>query len=291
MNRDQEFIKAKSDYDHYINSAPDRVIKYRRELQYLAGGGSKGGKPGERGEIEKFSPATGRRLRRFIDNYYTDFKGMVTLTYGADWPEDGRVVKRHLSAFFEQLRRNMWFERQSLVWWLEFQHRGAPHIHMIVTSWISKATVSKAWSRISGAPIKTCTRVEQLRRPDDAGAYAAKYAAKQEQKGVPPGYVGVGRFWGRRGARPCEGAIIPRVVAAAIPVRARDLMRQLRETFQRKSVAKTMPYTLRVYEHEGGWSIYGTESEINQIWHCLQDHSRAALDQRAKQQGSSPPKM
>jgi len=41
--------------------------------------------------------------------------------------------------------------------------------------------------------------VEKLRKPEAAGAYAAKYAAKNYQKLVPEEYREVGRFWGKFG--------------------------------------------------------------------------------------------
>jgi len=279
MQTQREFQNEQRQMDWYCNNPKDRIIIRRREIQYLAGGGLGGGRAVKReGAIHEFKPQQAKNLRRYIDNYYTDFEGMVTLTYGEDWPRDGRVVKAHLAAFFESIRRSKWFEKNSLVWWLEFQQRGAPHIHMVVTEWISKAKVSEWWSRVSGAPQKTSTRVEALLCGDRVGAYAAKYAAKQEQKQVPEGYTNVGRFWGRRGWKPESGAV-PKIMAAATSLQNRSHVRAVVHSFlSSKAAGKgyvSLPHknllNSRAYEHEGGWSIYGDSREIAEIWRYLRD--------------------
>lgn len=273
---DREFDSASRSINNFSLSKVDRVIHRRREIQYLAGGGLNGGSGNapKRSGIVKFTPTAGKRLRRYIDNYYDDFSGMVTLTYGRDFPTDGKVVKQHLKNFFERLRRIGWLEEYSLVWWLEFQKRGAPHIHMLVTDWLSKSFVSKAWAEVSGAPLSSSTRCEALRDPDKAGDYAAKYAAKSDQKDVPDGYTDVGRFWGRRGRKPEKGSIIPKDVAAAIPGPARTYLREIcvSQGYGMRSIPLEFDsiYRTRVYEHDGGWSIYGPEEEIERLWHYLQ---------------------
>jgi len=291
-NVDFDFERNQKEFEKYINSDSDKIIRRRRELQYLHGGNVQ---PRERLEISvptrtsvvEFKPAAANRLRRFIDNYYMDFRVMVTLTYGATWPNDGRVVKAHLRAFFERMRRAGWFEKESLVWWLEFQARGAPHLHMVLTGWLSKDFVASAWSEISGAPIESCTRTESLKHADAAGSYASKYAAKSDQKEIPPGYTNVGRFWGCRGARPeGEGSRCPKEVSAATPAQVRGRVRacagahvRARERgFGTKGGMYLPPVTIpdavlgsiRAYEHEGGFSFYGNEWEIDQLWRYLQ---------------------
>ena len=311
-NREQEEIEAaKAAYERYISNPNDKIIKRRRELQYVLGGSVPkpitDKTPPQREGIIDFKPAAANRLRRFIDNYFIDFQGMVTLTYGQIWPTDGREVKAHLKAFFERIRRSGWFENHSLVWWLEFQERGAPHIHMVVTGWLSKVWVSFAWHEVSGAPKETATRVEQLRSADAAGSYAAKYAAKSDQKEVPEGFTNVGRFWGCRGARPLGGGPrAPREVAAATPQTVRRLVagvatphteskKKAREQGSRQRVIPVaLPYCqltgIRAYEHEGGWSFYGPEWEINALWLYLQANI-APTEQTGREQGDTRPKM
>jgi len=282
-----EFDSEQRKLNAYINHSTDRVIRRRREIQYLVSE-SKGSTPGKRPEITSFTPAASNRLRRYIDNYYADFETMVTLTYGATWPTDGRVVKRHLAAWFERLRRQTtlqdgvsWMTEYSLVWWLEFQERGAPHIHMVATGWISKSWAAEAWAHITGGDVTACCRVEGLRDSDAVGAYAAKYAAKSDQKTVPPGYENVGRFWGRRGRRPFAGPCVPRQVVAATGTSRMDARRWLRACAEARERARThadahagararaivrvgglaLP-SIRVYKHDGGFSIYGSTRDI-----------------------------
>ena len=311
MNNAQ-FDAVKASFDHWINSSPDKIILRRREIQYLAGGGSKGGSKGppERTAIKGFTPCSGGRLRRYVDNYHANFCGMVTLTYGEAWPRDGKIVKKQLSAWFERVRRLGYFDKHSLVWWLEFQERGAPHIHMVITGWISRRWVAQSWADITKGVEEACTRVESLRNPDAAGSYAAKYAAKGDQKEVPDGFINVGRFWGRRGWVPETGAV-PKTVAASMiearsplrawagsQARARDAQAQARragtgvpsETESGRTIGvfceNRYLSSIRVYEHEGGWSIYGNEREVQWIWGILQDINVITSQTGLRQDGS-----
>jgi hypothetical protein len=59
---------------------------------------------------------------------------MVTLTYPADWTTvapSGKTVKRHVKAFVRRFSR-AWGEPIVAAWKLEFQLRGAPHIHILM---------------------------------------------------------------------------------------------------------------------------------------------------------------
>jgi hypothetical protein len=136
----------------------------------------------------------------------------VTLTYPSVFPADGPSVKRHLKRIVDLLRlcgvRGMWF--------LEFQQRGAPHLHLFcvgVRRWMVngrtgerrsfKSWLSDRWYGIVGSGdvlhLAAGSRVEMLREQHAVSSYAAKYAAKQEQKEVPGGFERVGRFWGAFG--------------------------------------------------------------------------------------------
>lgn len=60
--------------------------------------------------------------------------GMVTLTYPADWltvAPDGPTVKRHVKALKDRYR-HAWGEKITGAWKLEFQARGAPHVHIFM---------------------------------------------------------------------------------------------------------------------------------------------------------------
>ncbi|GAG60722.1 unnamed protein product [marine sediment metagenome] len=139
---------------------------------------------------------------------------MITLTYPCVYPSDGKLVKRQLRAFLKFALCHLFpreenCERIAYLWFLEFQARGAPHIHILLdarvpTSFdhtrIIRERVSAAWYRIvdSGDPahLAAGTRCEAIREPDGAAHYAVKYAHKMRQKAVPSDYQNVGRFWG-----------------------------------------------------------------------------------------------
>ena len=56
---------------------------------------------------------------------------MVTLTYPGDWKQwvpDARTLVKHREAFKERWRRR--YGTPIGVWVVEFQKRGAPHLHM-----------------------------------------------------------------------------------------------------------------------------------------------------------------
>ena len=213
-----------------------------------------------RERISSFTSSTAGRLRRFVDNFRQDFRVFVTLTYPSEFPTDGREVKRHLAAFFERWRRRGLFERDSCVWFLEFQKRGAPHFHILSTGWMAKQTVAKDWSEITAGDESACSRVEGIREPARAGAYARKYAVKADQKEVPAAYSGVGRFWGCRGKKTVEG--VPRVpcVAATIRQTSPDALRLIVEKVK----------GVRVYETLTGWVCFGAEEAIWRAWRHVQ---------------------
>lgn len=172
---------------------------------------------GERGDITKFSEGCARRMRAYLRECEADYKIMVTLTYPADYPSNGKVVKEHLRRFIQEVARNearnrkinrqAWIEeRESIFWFLEFQNRGAPHFHLFSTFEICKKWCAKKWYEIVQSEdirhLHAGTRVESLRSGrNGASAYANKYANKSIQKSVPEGYENVGRFWGVSGYR------------------------------------------------------------------------------------------
>jgi len=167
-----------------------------------------------RGAIKSFSPESGTRMRRYLRECLPEYKFMVTLTYPFTYPTNGPATKEHLRRFLQELRREWSRSPSALIedsshssfWFLEFQHRGAPHYHIFTTWAPSIQWVARTWYRIVGSEdirhLHAGTRVEQL-RTGRAGtiSYASKYAAKMEQKEVPPGFEKIGRFWGVHGRR------------------------------------------------------------------------------------------
>lgn len=176
------------------------------------------GMTGTRERITKMSDKSLRRLMFVANRSTCEFGSMLTLTYPGLFPINGSTVKGDLNAILQKLR-NWGFK---FLWFLEFQKRGAPHIHILVeTSYISprmRATFALSWTmRIAksgwfslgtqdkdfNAELLKIVKVnlhpgawEVIRNENGARNYVMKYAAKMSQKEVPKAYQDVGRFWG-----------------------------------------------------------------------------------------------
>jgi hypothetical protein len=91
------------------------------------------------------------------------------------------------------------------LWFLEFQKRGAPHIHVLMGKdvEIDREWFASTWFRIVGSNDAKHYRVhlhakqwQKVYSEDGCERYVAKYAHKTFQKVVPEGFENVGRFWG-----------------------------------------------------------------------------------------------
>jgi len=183
-------------------------VRCKRSVQ-----GTTGKRPGGiRSNITGLSHASRRRLVSAARNI-AGLNTFVTFTYpaerysveGNDWFRDGRVVKKH----HERLRKALIYRRFAGLWFLEFQTRGAPHFHFFTVGALSPSEViklRKLWAKIVGSdcphhPYEGMD-YQTLNKPQAAGAYAAKYATKQQQKDIPEGFRNVGRMWGLFGDLP-----------------------------------------------------------------------------------------
>ena len=190
---------------------PDELIVYQNDVvlhRPLLFRSRKGKGTGNRRKIVMLTMKSLRALAFTASNTEADFKIMVTLTYPSTAPTDGKAVKRHLNAFLTALRRirgNLGY-----LWFLEFQERGAPHFHILMsTKYLSHKWVAHIWNRIAGdgskEHLEAGTEVKRLRSAEKARHYAVKYAMKPYQKIVPVEYDDVGRFWS------CSKCVIPRI--------------------------------------------------------------------------------
>lgn len=180
-----------------------------------------GGKPpvGGRSEVKKFSVRSGARMRRYLRCCDVQYRILGTLTYPAEFPRSGRIIKRHFRAFVERCRRyhegasrSDW----SIFWFLEFQERGAPHFHFFTNYEIPRDLLAGWWYQIVNSGderhLQAGTRIEYLRAGRSGSlAYASKFigcltaeSGKQNQKQVPCGFEDVGRFWGAVGNVSCH---------------------------------------------------------------------------------------
>lgn len=190
------------------------IAVYKNDTVVIRRGRAHKSKPPERGIVTLFSKKSRLRLAFVASNTSVRFRTMITLTYPREFPNDGRQVKANLHAFMAWLKRDV--GTMSYLWFLEFQRRGAPHIHILMDKTIPRNRqerqgirfrVSAAWYRIvqSGdvRHLQAGTRTEQIRKHDGAARYCVKYAFKMLQKQVPKLYQNVGRFWGcSRNVRP-----------------------------------------------------------------------------------------
>lgn len=203
-------------YDVYKS---DVRIRWRNVWKDPAGGG------GERGAITERTVQSRKRLAFTIGNSETKIIGMIVLTWRVA-PLDGLMVKRQLGDFFDAVRRK-WGKRIEWLWFLEFQKRGAPHIHILTCGSIHddwqtiKVTRSKRgkitvrpifvgpevdwigrkWLSIIGDDFDAARRFtaggiwEKFETPDGAARYASKDAWKPYQTQVPMAYQNVGAWW------------------------------------------------------------------------------------------------
>lgn len=197
-----------------------------------------------KGNKTKITSVNKRSLDRMIYKVSASglkFKSLITLTYGQNFPINGRKVKADLNTFMVYLKRS--FGNFSYVWFLEFQTRGAPHIHIINTlpspDDCKRELMATIWADIAedgnwhytevkppykkseaGYGMSTKDSVfrqhrrkrnwEALRKQDGGIRYMLKYASKQYQKRVPKNYRDVGRFWSTsRDVAPSGGIEVP----------------------------------------------------------------------------------
>lgn len=182
----------------------------------------------KRGEIGRLSRRSLSNLLLLVSVRKSELKSMMTLTYGPNFPNSGKEVKTDLNRFLTRFRQV--YRGAGYIWFLEFQRRGAPHIHVLLTVdgpdqgerrwfswlWSNIACKGQNWPYTSlqvfngrlveERELETMEVVrwwhnrekawEGVRLKDGAARYAAKYALKPYQKKVPLGYRDVGRFWG-----------------------------------------------------------------------------------------------
>jgi hypothetical protein len=185
-----------------------------------------------RNPVSKFTPSSKRRLL-FTARNFPGLEIMLTLTYPADFPMNGRTVKNHWRRFRQWMIRN---GATTGLWVLEFQRRGAPHFHIFIREALDRLAVSRAWYRIVGSNdpkhLAAGTRIEEFRKPAAIGSYVMKYAAKMEQKEVPAGYASVGRFWATWGnPKLVEKLVLPQHMARHLVRPIRNAHRKIRRTW------------------------------------------------------------
>jgi hypothetical protein len=188
--------------------------------------------------ISEFSRRSRTRMRKYLSQL--DFEpmyrdrtrrpAMITLTYPGDWltvVPTGQVLKAQMKKFRKRFER-AWGETLYAVWKLEFQRRGAPHIHMLMIPPHGEAGglnfkhwLSRTWAAVVAHPdpeeyrkhVEAGTGIDfteglRARDPKRVADYFAKHGLfrdKEYQHIVPeewqqPGCT-PGRFWGYWGVQ------------------------------------------------------------------------------------------
>lgn len=167
------------------------------------------------GDIGDFSRGSKRRLRRSVRSTSVDYKRFLTLTFPST-VRDPAFAYRCFRAFVKRLFR-MWKKvgvgQGALIWVREFTKTGTPHYHCVVSAFIPRAWLARAWYECCG---KLCpehraagTRIERLRGGRRAvSKYFSKYlsskvGSKSFQQRLPAdfrqnrlGRGSAGRWWG-----------------------------------------------------------------------------------------------
>jgi hypothetical protein len=221
---------------------------------------------------------------------------MVTLTYPGDWQSvapDGASVKRHMALWRKRFQRE-WGEPARYIWKLEFQRRGAPHIHL----WMApphtlgrsgrtfRDWLSQVWADIVAHPdpeqrarhLLAGTAVDILNGlracdPKRLAIYFTKHSSpnhmgdKEYQHIVPdpwrkPGR-GPGRFWGVHGLQR----------ATAVVEIAQDVYLTARRIFRRWSRSQavygdcTVPFPTAVVPRTAPRSVQRVDVATGKVRH------------------------
>jgi hypothetical protein len=150
----------------------------------------------KRSPIISFSKGSAKRLKFTVRNSQDLWKNLIDLTYPENYPCNGNTTKDHLNAFLQYLRR----KGIKYIWRLEFQKRGAPHYHILVSGFVPKEEIAKRWYNIVGSRderhLRAGTSVNAIRSLRHLFGYLTNYMLKLEQSVVPTMFDSVGRFWG-----------------------------------------------------------------------------------------------
>ena len=246
--------------------ASERAINHHRldvavEADRIKAGRDTPDPPGR--EITEWSRKSRAAMcRTFAELDYTPLvecgrvPAMVTLTYPGDWESvapAGTSVKRHMTLWRKRFQRE-WGEPARYIWKLEFQRRGAPHIHLWMAPPHSVGRsgrtfwdwLSHEWADIVAHPdpeqrarhLLAGTAIDILNGlracdPKRLAIYFTKHSSpnklgdKEYQHIVPeawrqPGH-GPGRFWGVHGL---QRAIAVVEIAQDAYLTARRVMRR-----------------------------------------------------------------
>lgn len=150
-----------------------------------------------RGRVTDFTYKSMERMKYTLEDCLDSLNFVLVLTYPKTFPTDGLKVRRDREAFLR------WLKRQgvtSYFWLQEFQLRGAPHLHMMLSKAVNKYLCQLAWYKIvqSGDLYHLAQGVyfDVVQDKEKLGNYFIAHATKQGQKELPENYNNSGRWWG-----------------------------------------------------------------------------------------------
>lgn len=179
------------------------------------------GRQPKRDKVRVFSKKSRERLATVAKETDVEFLSFITLTYGVNFPHSGKVAKNDLHRFLGKMKTE--FGCFEYLWFFEFQRRGAPHFHIMVTLpepdqferqrfaliWADEVQGLEDWhysrlkDRMRFFDLSNVVEFhlrknqwEAIREQNGAANYATKYALKMHQKVPPPWFYHTGRFWG-----------------------------------------------------------------------------------------------
>lgn len=181
---------------------------------------------GKRGQVRYLSRRAMCRLLFVTSETKVSFLSMMTLTYGKVYPTSGKDVKADLNRLLTAMRARYTRSGKnapSYLWFLEFQRRGAPHIHILLTVLPGEGMTRRDFAKMWRVAQRLVIRLgeagygdeaidsekrkveavhghsrswEAIKNDKGAVRYVAKYALKTRQKVVPTDFQDVGRFFG-----------------------------------------------------------------------------------------------
>lgn len=210
----------------------------------------------KRENIDYFTYKSRARLAFVASNTDVLFHSMMTLTYPSDYPSNGKEVKRHFRNLMKRVNRR--WPGVNYLWFLEFQARGAPHYHLLLSTKVVNGDgwwLSDTWYEIVGSGDEkhhhAGTRCENMRKAGAGARYAVKYAMKMTQKKVPHDYANVGRFWGH------SRNVKPKMIMKTIPLNGVEDLRLLVRQWKYKHHLDDKPLSV----------LYGASDDIaNTYW-------------------------
>lgn len=244
----------------------------------------------QRQAIFGFSEKSKARLREVCRNSGFWIRSQFCLTYHETWPTDGKICKRQLDRFLEQVRRHPGIaylgDALRYLWVLEFQGRKAPHFHLFTDllaepEWpgvpfvepISRDELSRLWVlAVQGLYLPGALTTLRFHRDERnffpwrmvSGSYLVKeYIEKSLQKDVPENFQNVGRFWGNsRNMKPQFNILEPDNIedeklvgairkAVRCITKRRDKEADVKARYVKGILESRLSETVRRYEAEG----------------------------------------